>query len=175
MTSRVASDLIPAYAIWAYFFLNQPGQRKRPEDFQLRMYQPTKFMAKEKAAGAQRWVLMDAEGQTLGRLASKVAILLRGKHRPEWSPHVDCGDFVVIVNAEKVVMTGLKTEQKKYFRHSGYPGNLKEVTAGRMLEIHPERVIQHAVKGMLPKTKLGRAMFKKLKVYAGESHPHEAQ
>ena len=93
---------------------------------------------------------MDAEGQTLGRLASKVAILLRGKHRPEWSPHVDCGDFVVIVNAEKVVMTGLKSEQKKYFRHSGYPGNLKEVTAGRMLEIHPERVIQHAVKGMLP-------------------------
>ena len=141
----------------------------------MRMYQPTKFMTKERAAEVQRWVLMDAEGQTLGRLATKVAVLLRGKHRPEWSPHVDCGDFVVIVNAEKVVMTGLKSEQKKYFRHSGYLGHMKEITAGKLLELHPERVLQFAVKGMLPKTKLGRAMFKKLKVYAGDSHPHEAQ
>ncbi len=142
---------------------------------QLRMYLPTKFMSKEKAAEDQHWVMIDAEGQTLGRLATKVATLLRGKHRPEWSPHVDCGDFVVIVNSEKVVLTGQKALQKKYFRHSGYIGHMKEVTAGRMLETHPERVIQAAVRGMLPKTKLGRAMFKKLKVYVGASHPHEAQ
>jgi large subunit ribosomal protein L13 len=142
---------------------------------QLRMYLPTKFMSKEKAAEEQHWVVIDAEGQTLGRLATKVATLIRGKHRPEWSPHVDCGDFVVIVNSEKVVLTGQKATQKKYFRHSGYIGHMKEVTAGRMLETHPERVIQAAVRGMLPKTKLGRAMFKKLKVYVGEAHPHEAQ
>jgi large subunit ribosomal protein L13 len=132
-------------------------------------------MSKEKAAEEQHWVVIDAEGQTLGRLATKVATLIRGKHRPEWSPHVDCGDFVVIVNSEKVVLTGQKATQKKYFRHSGYIGHMKEVTAGRMLETHPERVIQAAVRGMLPKTKLGRAMFKKLKVYVGEAHPHEAQ
>ena len=141
----------------------------------LRMYLPTKFMSKEKAAEDQHWVVIDAEGQTLGRLATKVATLLRGKHRPEWCPHVDCGDYVVLVNAEKVVLTGQKAAQKKYFRHSGYIGHMKEVTAGRMLETHPERVIQAAVRGMLPKTKLGRAMFKKLKVYVGASHPHEAQ
>jgi len=132
-------------------------------------------MSKEKAAEEQHWVVIDAEGQTLGRLATKVATLIRGKHRPEWSPHVDCGDFVVIVNSEKVVLTGQKATQKKYFRHSGYIGHMKEVTAGRMLETHPERVIQAAVRGMLPETKLGRAMFKKLKVYVGEAHPHEAQ
>jgi large subunit ribosomal protein L13 len=132
-------------------------------------------MSKEKAAEEQHWVVIDAEGQTLGRLATKVATLIRGKHRPEWSPHVDCGDFVVIVNSEKVVLTGQKATQKKYFRHSGYIGHMKEVTAGRMLETHPERVIQAAVRGMLPKTKLGRAMFKKLKVFVGEAHPHEAQ
>ena len=141
----------------------------------MRMYLPTKFMSKEKAAEDQHWVVIDAEGQTLGRLATKVATLLRGKHRPEWSPHVDCGDFVVVVNSEKVLLTGQKVAQKKYFRHSGYIGHMKEVTAGRMLETHPERVIQAAVRGMLPKTKLGRAMFKKLKVYVGASHPHEAQ
>lgn len=141
----------------------------------MRMYQPTKFISKEKAAEEQHWVVIDAEGQTLGRLATKVATLLRGKHRPEWSPHVDCGDYVVIINSEKVFLTGQKAEQKKYFRHSGYIGHMREVTAGRMLEIHPERVVQAAVRGMLPKTKLGRAMFKKLKVYVGASHPHEAQ
>ena len=139
------------------------------------MYQPTKFISKEKAAEEQHWVVIDAEGQTLGRLATKVATLLRGKHRPEWSPHVDCGDYVVIINSEKVFLTGQKAEQKKYFRHSGYIGHMREVTAGRMLEIHPERVVQAAVRGMLPKTKLGRAMFKKLKVYVGASPPHEAQ
>jgi large subunit ribosomal protein L13 len=139
------------------------------------MYQPTKFLSKEKAAENKRWVLIDAEGQTLGRLATKVATLLRGKHRPDWTPHVDCGDFVVIVNAGKVVLTGKKEEQKKYFRHSGYVGNMKEITAGKLLEIHPERVLEKAVRGMLPKNKLGRAVFKKLKIYSGGSHPHEAQ
>lgn len=141
----------------------------------MRMYQPTKFLSKEKAAENKRWVLIDAEGQTLGRLATKVATLLRGKHWPDWTPHVDCGDFVVIVNAGKVVLTGKKEEQKKYFRHSGYVGNMKEITAGKLLEIHPERVLEKAVRGMLPKNKLGRAVFKKLKIYSGGSHPHEAQ
>jgi len=141
----------------------------------LRMYRPTKFLSKEKAAEEKRWVLIDAESQTLGRLATRVATLLRGKHRSDWTPHVDCGDFVVIVNAGKVILTGNKDAQKKYFRHSGYPGHMKEVTAGRMLETHPERVLENAVRGMLPKNKLGRAVFKKLKIYAGESHPHEAQ
>lgn len=142
----------------------------------MRMYQPTKFLSKEDATIGQRWLLIDANGRTLGRLATQVAVLLRGKHRPNWTPHVDSGDFVIVINAEKVQLTGRKLEQKKYFRHSGYVGNLKEITAGKLLEsAHPERVFQFAVKGMLPKTKLGRAMMKKLKVYAGDSHPHEAQ
>ena len=139
------------------------------------MAQKTVFMTKEAAALAGRWVLVDAEGQTLGRLATRVATVLRGKHRPDWTPHLDCGDFVIVVNAEKVHLTGKKEEQKKYFRHSGYPGNLKEITAGRLLKLHPDRVVMFAIKGMLPKTKLGRAMIKKLKIYSGDSHPHEAQ
>ncbi|MEE9275923.1 MAG: 50S ribosomal protein L13 [bacterium] len=139
------------------------------------MAQKTVFMTKEAAAVGRRWVLVDAEGQTLGRLATRVATVLRGKHRPDWTPHVDAGDFVIVINAEKIVLTGRKLDQKKYYRHSGYPGHLKEVTARRVLETHPERLIQSAVRGMLPKTKLGRGMFKKLKVYAGGSHPHAAQ
>jgi len=141
----------------------------------VRMYRSTAMPTKEEAAAGRRWVLVDAKGQTLGRLASRVAVLLRGKHRPDWTPHVDGGDYVVIVNAEKVLLTGRKLDQKKYYRHSGYPGHLKEVTARRVLATHPERVVQAAVRGMLPKTKLGRAMFQKLKVYAGEAHPHAAQ
>ncbi len=132
-------------------------------------------MSKEEAAGEQRWVLVDADGLTLGRLATQVAIRLRGKHRPDWTPHVDAGDYVVVINADKIQLTGRKDVQKKYFRHSGYPGHMKEITAGKLLDLHPERVFQFAVRGMLPKTKLGRAMMKKLKVYAGDSHPHEAQ
>ncbi len=139
------------------------------------MYQPTKFMSKEEAAGEQRWVLFDAEGQTLGRLATQVAVRLRGKHRVDWTPHVNAGDYVVVINAGKIRLTGQKEAKKKYFRHSGYLGHMKEITAGKLLELHPERVFQFAVRGMLPKTKLGRAMMKKLKVYAGDSHPHEAQ
>lgn len=141
----------------------------------VKMYQRTKFLTKEEADQNKQWILVDAEGQTLGRLATQIATILRGKNRPDWTPHVDCGDYVVVVNADKVRLTGQKGAQKKYFRHSGYPGHMKEVTAGKLLNTHPERVLTFAVRGMLPKTKLGRAMLKKLKVYSGGSHPHDAQ
>ncbi len=123
----------------------------------------------------RRWWLVDAEGKTLGRLATQIATLLRGKHKPQYTPHVDCGDFVVVINAEKVRVTGRKLQQKKYYRHSGYPGGLKVRTLEQMLQTHPERVIWLAVKRMLPKGPLGRRQLKKLKVYAGPEHPHQAQ
>lgn len=141
----------------------------------MRMYRKSVMLTKEQAPGKRRWVVVDAQGQTLGRLASRVAVILRGKHRPDWTPHVDSGDYVVVVNAGQVVLTGRKLDQKKYYRHSGYPGHLKEITARRVLETHPERLVEFAVRGMLPKTKLGRAMFQKLKVYGGGGHPHAAQ
>jgi len=121
------------------------------------------------------WYVVDASGQTLGRLASEVAQVIRGKHKPIYSPSIDVGDYVIVVNAEKIHVTGWKLDQKMYYRHSGYPGGIKEMTLGRMLEEHPTRVIELAVKGMLPKNKLGRKMIKKLKVYAGSEHPHQAQ
>jgi large subunit ribosomal protein L13 len=121
------------------------------------------------------WFVVDAAGQTLGRLASRIATVLRGKHKPQYTPHLDVGDFVVVINAAHVAVTGRKLEQKKYYRYSGYPGGLKETRLDEMLKKHPTRVIEHAVRGMLPKGKLGRQMFKKLKVYAGDSHPHAAQ
>ena len=121
------------------------------------------------------WYLIDAEGIILGRLASKCATILRGKDKPQYTPHVDTGDFVVVVNAEKIRVTGGKELKKEYFRHSGYPGGLKSETLQEALAKHPERVIEHAVKGMLPKTTLGRAQGLKLKVYAGPDHPHAAQ
>ena len=121
------------------------------------------------------WYLVDAEGQTLGRLATKIATILRGKHKPIYSPSVDCGDYVVVINAEKVHVTGRRMDQKKYYRHSGYPGGIKEIGLREQLEKHPNRVIESAVKGMLPKNVLGRKMFKKLKVYAGPEHNHHAQ
>jgi len=124
----------------------------------------------------RRWYVVDASDQVLGRLASRLASILRGKHRPIFTRHVDTGDFVVVVNAEKVKLTGRKREQKVYQRHTGYTGHLKEVTAGRLLAgPHADRVIRHAVRLMLPKNALGRAMFRKLKVYRGPSHPHAAQ
>jgi large subunit ribosomal protein L13 len=123
----------------------------------------------------REWFVVDAEGQTLGRLASRIAPILKGKHKAIYTPHVDCGDFVVVVNAEKVRVTGRKMDQKMYYRHSGYPGGLTSITLRDQLTRHPERVLQAAVKGMLPKNKLGRRMIKKLKVYAGDSHPHQAQ
>jgi len=123
----------------------------------------------------RNWYVIDAEGQTLGRLASKIATILRGKHKPIYNPSVDCGDFVIVVNAEKIHVTGQRMDQKVYYRHSGYPGGLSEITLRRQLERHPTRAIELAVRGMLPKNKLGRKMIKKLKVYAGEEHPHQAQ
>jgi large subunit ribosomal protein L13 len=123
----------------------------------------------------RQWWLVDATGMTLGRLATEVATRLHGKHKPTFTPFLDTGDHVVVVNAEKVVLTGRKLETKKYRRYSGYPGGLKEVTAGKMQQKYPERLIEFAVKGMLPKGPLGRKMFRKLKVYAGGEHPHRAQ
>lgn len=121
------------------------------------------------------WYVVDAEGETLGRLASRIAPILKGKHKPIYTPHLDCGDFVIIVNAEKVQVTGRKLDQKLYHRHSGYPGGLRSISLRDQLDKYPERVLQAAIRGMLPKNKLGRRMIKKLKVYAGDSHPHQAQ
>ena len=121
------------------------------------------------------WRLVDAEGQTLGRLATQIASWLRGKHRPMFAEHMDVGDFVVVVNASAIRLTGNKAEQRRYYRHSTYPGGLKSVALGELLEKHPERVIKHTVRGMLPHNALGRKMLRKLKVYAGPTHPHEAQ
>jgi large subunit ribosomal protein L13 len=121
------------------------------------------------------WYVVDAEGQTLGRLASRVAQILRGKHKPIYTPHLDTGDHVLIVNAEKIHLTGKKASQKTYHRYSGYPGGLKATPIRRLLRDHPERVVEKAVWGMMPKGKLGRSMYKKLKVYAGPDHPHHAQ
>ena len=123
----------------------------------------------------KKWWLIDADGKTLGRLATEVATLLRGKRKPEFTPFIDCGDFVVIVNAEKINLTGKKIEQKKYYSHSGYPGGLKVHTLKELLDKKPEEVIRKAVWGMIPKGKLGRAVYKKLKVYKGPEHPHDAQ
>jgi len=132
------------------------------------------FSAKEQDID-RKWYVVDAQGKTLGRLASEIATVLRGKRKPLFTPHVDCGDYVIVVNAEKIWVTGLKMDQKKYYRHSGYPGGLTEITLKDQLRRFPERVIESAVKGMLPKNRLGRKVYKKLKVYAGPTHPHAAQ
>lgn len=121
------------------------------------------------------WYLVDAKGKTLGRLASELARRLRGKHKPQYTPHVDTGDYIVVVNAEKIRVTGNKLQDKMYHRHTGYVGNLKSVPLAKLLERHPERAIQIAVKGMLPRGPLGRAMFRKLRVYSGAEHGHQAQ
>ncbi|TVQ28352.1 MAG: 50S ribosomal protein L13 [Wenzhouxiangella sp.] len=123
----------------------------------------------------RQWHLIDAEGKTLGRLATEVARRLRGKHKPEYTPHIDTGDYVVIINAEKIAVTGRKMTDKVYYRHTGFIGNLKSITLEKLLARRPERVIQQAVKGMMPRGPLGRAMLGKLKVYAGSEHPHAAQ
>ncbi|NCF17523.1 MAG: 50S ribosomal protein L13 [Haliea sp.] len=121
------------------------------------------------------WFVVDASDKTLGRLASEIAHRLRGKHKPEYTPHVDTGDYIVVINAEKVKVTGAKATDKMYHHHTGYPGGLKSISFEKLIDKAPERVIQGAVKGMLPRNPLGRAMFKKLKVYAGNEHPHAAQ
>lgn len=123
----------------------------------------------------REWLVVDATGQTLGRLATRIANILHGKHKPIYSPAVDVGDYVIVINAEKIHVTGRKLDKKIYYRHTGYPGGLKEITLRNLLQKHPARVIKFAVRGMLPKTRLGRRMFKKLKVYAGPEHPHTAQ
>jgi len=127
------------------------------------------------ATRERNWLVVDATGKTLGRLSTQIADTLRGKRKPEFTPHVDTGDFVIVVNAEKVAVTGKKREQKLYRRHSGYPGGLRARTLGELLERRPEEVIRLAVRGMLPRNRLGRAQLRKLKVYAGPDHPHAAQ
>lgn len=123
----------------------------------------------------RKWFVIDAKGQRLGRLSTEVASVLRGKNKPTFTPHVDCGDYVIVLNAKEVELTGKKWDQKKYYRHSQYPGGLRETTARRMNETFPERVVEFAIKGMLPKGRLGRQTYKKLFVYAGSEHPHTAQ
>ena len=123
----------------------------------------------------RKWFVVDAKDLVLGRLSTEVATLLRGKHKPIFTPHVDCGDYVIIVNAEKVALTGNKLADKMYYRHSGYPGGLKSRSAERMLELQPQKVLEESIRGMLPKTKLGDDMYRKLYVYVGPEHPHQAQ
>jgi large subunit ribosomal protein L13 len=135
----------------------------------MRTYQAT---AQDRERG---WFVVDAEGKTLGRLATQIANVLRGKRKPTYTPHVDVGDFVIVVNAEKIVVTGKKLEDKRYWRHSGYPGGIRFQTLGTLLEKRPEEVIRRAVKGMLPRNRLARQQLRKLKVYAGPEHPHQAQ
>jgi large subunit ribosomal protein L13 len=132
------------------------------------------FSAKEHAV-IRKWYLVDAEGKTLGRLCAQIATYLRGKHKPEYTPHVDTGDYIVVVNAEKIAASGNKMQDKMYYTHSQFPGGFREISLEKLLAKHPERVIELAVKGMLPKNPLGRQMFRKLKVYAGVDHPHAAQ
>jgi len=132
------------------------------------------YMAKPNEV-EKKWFIVDAEGKSLGRLSSEVAKILRGKHKPEYTPHVDSGDFVIVLNAEKVALTGKKLDQNFYTYHTGHPGGLKEISFRRMMKEKPEQLIYHAVKGMLPHTRLGRQMLKKLRVYTGTTHTHEAQ
>ena len=128
-----------------------------------------------KETARHSWYMVDASGKTLGRLASEVAKRLRGKHKPEYTPHVDTGDYIIVINADQIKVTGAKTTDKVYYSHSGYPGGIKAITFEKLLAKHPEKVIEKAIKGMLPKNPLGRAMYRKLKVYPGSLHPHEAQ
>lgn len=134
-----------------------------------------KTLSANTATVDKQWVLVDAEGQTLGRLASKVAKLLRGKYKPNFTPHVDCGDNVIVINAEKIELSGNKWDDKVYIRHTGYPGGQRFTPVKDMLSKHPERIVEKSVKGMLPKNKLGAQLFRNLKVYAGPEHQHEAQ
>ena len=133
----------------------------------------TEFAKKESVE--RKWYVVDAQDQVLGRLAAEIARRLRGKHKPTYSPHVDTGDYIIVVNADKIRLTGKKLDNKMYYRHTGYPGGLKSINARQLLRRKPERVLEHAVKGMLPKNRLGRRMYKKLKVYAKPEHPHAAQ
>ena len=141
----------------------------------MKLTEQTRSVTREAGLHARHWVVIDADGRPLGRVASRVASILRGKHRPDFTPHQDMGDFVVVVNAARVKLTGAKLEDKIYYRHTGYPGGVRATTAGKILATRPERLIESAVRGMLPKNRLGRALFTKLKVYADSEHPHAAQ
>ena len=134
-----------------------------------------KTISANKNTVTKNWVIVDADGQNLGRLASKVAILLRGKHKPNFTPHVDCGDNVIVINSKKIKLSGNKWEQKKYIRYTGYPGGQRSLNALEQFEKNPNSIIEKSVKGMLPKNKLGKQMFKKLKVFSGSEHEHESQ
>jgi large subunit ribosomal protein L13 len=133
------------------------------------------MMRREDALPDRKWYLVNADGRVLGRLATQVATVLRGKHKPTFTPHVDSGDFVVVVNADKVRLTGRKLADKTYYRHTGYPGGIRQTTAGRLMDERPERVLRSAIVGMLPKNRLGLRLATKLKIYRGEEHPHTAQ
>ena len=141
----------------------------------MKLTEQTRSVSHEDALRGRRWVLIDAGGRPLGRIASRAAMVLRGKHRPDFTPHQDTGDFVIIINAAKVQLTGAKAEAKEYHRHTGYPGGIRTTTAGKMRQEKPERLVETAVRGMLPKNRLGRRLFTKLKVYRGTEHPHAAQ
>ena len=141
----------------------------------MKLSEQTKSVSRESGLRARRWILIDANDRPLGRIASRAASILRGKHRPDFTPHQDMGDFVVVINAAKVRLTGTKLESKVYHRHTEYPGGVRSTTAGKILQTKPERLIAMAVRGMLPKNRLGRRLFTKLKVYRGAEHPHEAQ
>ncbi len=142
---------------------------------ELKLTEQTRSVSHESALRDRRWVVLDAAERPLGRVASRAAAILRGKHRPDFTPNQDAGDFVVVINAAKVLLTGDKPAQKTYYRHSGYPGSVRATTAGRLLATKPERLLELAVRGMLPKNRLGRRLFTKLKVYRGPQHPHAAQ
>jgi large subunit ribosomal protein L13 len=141
----------------------------------LKLTEQTKSVSHEDALRGRRWVLIDAEGRSLGRVASRAASMLRGKHRPDFTPNQDAGDFVIVINAAKVRLTGAKAEAKLYHRHTGYPGGIRTTSAGEIRQVKPERLVEMAVRGMLPKNRLGRRLFTKLKVYRGAEHPHAAQ
>src|SRR6056297_325082 len=162
---------ISFFLTWKRFFINCCKLIFSKEWWTLRKYT---YSAKQ-SDNQGKWLVVDAQNAVLGRLASEIAARLRGKHNPLFTPHVDCGDFVIVINADKVKLTGRKMQQKMYYRHSGYIGGLKEINAEKLLQKKPEDVIRNAVKGMLPKNRLGRKMYKKLKVYAGSEHPHQAQ
>jgi large subunit ribosomal protein L13 len=141
----------------------------------LKLTEQTKSVSHEDALKGRRWVLIDADGRALGRVASRAASVLRGKHRPDFTPHQDAGDFVIVINAAQVKLTGAKATDKLYHRHTDYPGGIRTTSAGKLRETKPERLIETAVRGMLPKNRLGRRLFTKLKVYRGAEHPHGAQ
>jgi large subunit ribosomal protein L13 len=134
-----------------------------------------KTLSANKANADKKWLVIDVEGKVLGRACTEIAMILRGKNKPNYTPHADCGDNVIVINAEKVRLTGKKLAQKEYLRHTGYPGGQRSVTAEQMLSKHPERLVENAVRGMLPKNRLGSELFRNLRVYVGATHPHEAQ